>query len=627
MKLTLRNRITLGFIVNILVVLTTGIVYVTRVYRGAAGKSSEMMDWLLLTLIAVSLVLLIVVYFIILNQVKARNETRQLLQDNKHLLQSVIDSSANLVTIKKLNGEYLLVNEKFAKLFNLSISDIIGKTSADFMDPETANVFKESDLAVMREEKELHTEVVINLADGKHTYIAVKFPLFDASGRIYAVGGISTEITDRKITEDSMKEGDKFFQMSLDMLVIATEEKFLKINPSVSKVLGYDEKELLSKPWSDFIVEEDVEMTGNTISKLKQGVNTVNFENRWKCKDGSIKWLSWTATSNEIKGVPVFYAVAHDVTERRKVLESLKMFEQFFRMSFDLMVVANEKYFIKANPAYTRILGFDKSELGKAPFLSFIHPDDQERAKVEVEKLIKGTTMINFRARVRCKDKSYKWLEWNATTDMESGLLYGVARDVTDEVKLEEEERDMVQQLYEREQRLRLILDNIGDGVIVVNKEGQVVMANYIANALYQNDGEGEFQADLSELYDLYYPDEKTVFPSQNLPTERALRGEETEDVDVVIWDDEHQIKRRVLISGRPIVDQKNEVVAAVVTLKDISRYKQMEEELKEAKSKYRRAIGFKKSSDAETEEDEKNDDQEKKVQKPTGKNTNPGIE
>ena len=75
---------------------------------------------------------------------------------------------------------------------------------------------------------------------------------------------------------------------------------------------------------------------------------------------------------------------------------------------------------------------------------------------------------------------------------------------------------------------------------------------------------------------------------------ERAFKGEVTNDIDVVLWNPEKQEKKRVLLSGRPLIDQNDKVVAAVVTIKDISKYKQLEEELKETESKYRQLIGFK---------------------------------
>ena len=63
----------------------------------------------------------------------------------------------------------------------------------------------------------------------------------------------------------------------------------------------------------------------------------------------------------------------------------------------------------------------------------------------------------------------------------------------------------------------------------------------------------------------------------------------------MVLWSPNSQEKRRVLISGKPLIDQNNNVVAGIVTIKDISQYKKLEEELKESETKYRKLIGFKK--------------------------------
>jgi hypothetical protein len=74
------------------------------------------------------------------------------------------------------------------------------------------------------------------------------------------------------------------------------------------------------------------------------------------------------------------------------------------------------------------------------------------------------------------------------------------------------------------------------------------------------------------------------------------MKGEVSDDLEVVLVGHENNLKRRVLISGKPLVDQNENVVAAVITIKDISKYKQMEEDLKESELKYRQLIGFTKS-------------------------------
>ncbi|MDI1305956.1 MAG: hypothetical protein PSX42_14095 [bacterium] len=99
---------------------------------------------------------------------------------------------------------------------------------------------------------------------------------------------------------------------------------------------------------------------------------------------------------------------------------------------------------------------------------------------------------------------------------------------------------------------------------------------------------------DWSTKYNLYYPDEKTVFPAQNLPLDKALKGESTDDVEIIIEDSETKNKKRVIISGRPIIDENNYVIAAVANIKDITYYKELEVALEESEQKYRKLIGFK---------------------------------
>lgn len=167
--------------------------------------------------------------------------------------------------------------------------------------------------------------------------------------------------------------------------------------------------------------------------------------------------------------------------------------------------------------------------------------------------------------------------------------------------------------MYENEQKLNMILENISDGVIVVNTSKKVVLANYMANELFEIEDDSKISAHFSDHFKLFYPDEKTTFPLQNLPMERALIGESTDDVDVVLWNPEKNEKKRVLLSGRPLINTENQVVAAVVTIKDISRYKMIEKELKKTELKYRRLIGFNKNIEEQDKNQEQNNDEEKK--------------
>ena len=419
-----------------MVVVASGWIFITRLDKQRDKTLDAKLDWLEISLFGLSIILLIIVYFIIRAQLRAKNISQNQLSENKQLLQSIIDNTSNPIFIKKINGEYLLINKQYESLFHISNAEIIGKTDHDFLPKQVADAYRNSDLEVVKALRELKTEETIEQPEGSHTYIAVKFPLYDAEGRVYAIGGISTDITERKKLEESLKAADKFFNMSLDMMIIASD-KFIKINPSVTKTLGYAEEELLSKPFLDFVYPDDVEITLNEVAKLQKGALTINFENRYLCKDGSLKWILWTTSPDDSTGL--LYAVAKDITKQKENEESLKMADMFFNMSFDILTVAKGEHFIKINPALTKTLGYNQNDMDRIKFMDLIHPDDLKAANEVLAKHMEGNPIVNFRTRFLCKDGAFKWLDWNSNIDTKQGLFYSVGRDVTQMVQLENE--------------------------------------------------------------------------------------------------------------------------------------------------------------------------------------------
>lgn len=713
MKISFEKKIFIGFVVNLLVVIASAWIFISRLNKQRDQAMDSKLNWIELSLFLLSIVLLTIVYYIIRAQLRAKNISRDQLSENKQLLQSIIDNTSSPIFIKKINGEYVLINKQFESLFKISNDEITGKTDHDFLPKDIADAYRNSDLEVAKALRELKTEETIQQPDGAHTYIAVKFPLYDSTGRIYAIGGILTDISERKKLEESFKAADRFFTMSLEMMIILFKDKFIKVNPTVSKILGYSEEELLSIPYLEFVHPDDLEITKKEVAKLQTGSSTIKFENRQICKDGSIKWFIWSVfpdvstglfyavasditmrkenensliiadkfftmssdmfviierdtfvkvnpaftrilgyDQKDIVGKPflefihpedikvftdvvkklrvsdsvasyrvrarckdgtykwldwtstieihtgVIYAVANDVSELVENEESLKISNMFFDMAFDILTVAKDEHFIKINQAFTKTLGYTQEDMDRIKFMDLIHPDDKNRASEVLARHLKGESVVNLRTRFLCKDGSYKWLDWNSNIDLKLGVFYSAARDVTEIVQLESEQQTAIDDLYENEEKLRLIVENIGEGVIVANADKKIVLANDMANEIFGVEEDEKISPHLTDHFELYFPDEKTIFPSQSLPMERALSGEVTNDVEIVLWNPVSQQKRRVLMSGRPLVDQDDNVVAAVVTIKDISKYKQMEEELKESELKYRQLIGFKKSSD-----------------------------
>jgi len=124
---------------------------------------------------------------------------------------------------------------------------------------------------------------------------------------------------------------DKFFTLTLDMFfIVGLDGCFKQLNPMCQKTLGFTTKEFLSQPWIAFIHPEDQQSTLEQLDKLAISTDRIQFENRYRCKDGSYKWLLWNATLCQEQ--QLIYAVARDTTECKQAEEAQRESEERFRL-------------------------------------------------------------------------------------------------------------------------------------------------------------------------------------------------------------------------------------------------------------------------------------------------------
>jgi PAS domain S-box-containing protein len=121
-------------------------------------------------------------------------------------LQKLIDNTESNIYMKRVdNGQYLLVNREWERLFGVTRDRVINMTDHGVFPPELADQLRANDLRVAAEGKSVQYEETAQSADGERTYISVKFPVLDSTGEPYAVCGISTDITERKRAEDEIR--------------------------------------------------------------------------------------------------------------------------------------------------------------------------------------------------------------------------------------------------------------------------------------------------------------------------------------------------------------------------------------------------------------------------------------
>jgi PAS domain S-box-containing protein len=115
------------------------------------------------------------------------------------------------------------------------------------------------------------------------------------------------------VPSHSANDRERFFDLSIDLLAIANFDLyFTRLNPAWEKLLGFTSAELMARPYLDFVHPDDRARTLLAAQRIGRGETIVSFENRYRCQDGSYRWLLWSAMPSIEQ--QAFYAIAHDIT-------------------------------------------------------------------------------------------------------------------------------------------------------------------------------------------------------------------------------------------------------------------------------------------------------------------------
>src|SRR5215211_3261779 len=147
-----------------------------------------------------------------------RKRAENAVHDSEARLQSILDHAPVAIYIKDAGGRCLLANRRLGDILGRPRDQIIGKYDHELYPKEVADLIRANDERVLAENKAVHVEEVLDLPDGPHTFLSIKFPLPNAQGDPTTVCGITTDITDRKRAEEELKRTAAFREQFLGMV-------------------------------------------------------------------------------------------------------------------------------------------------------------------------------------------------------------------------------------------------------------------------------------------------------------------------------------------------------------------------------------------------------------------------
>lgn len=413
-------------------------------------------------------------------------------QSQKTLLKNI----PHKIFYKDLHSAYVLANEAFARDLGIKTEEIIDKTDFDFFPKRLAEKYRQDDKEIIKkgkpkelEEEYIHDENV----DIVNTY---KAPVKDINGKIIGIFGIFWDISKRKKAEEALRQSENKFRQFFEndpeyCYMISPDGKFVDINKSALKALGYKKFELIGQEIGMIYTPESQTKMKQLFRKWKRVGKLVNEEIIIQNKQGEKTTVLLSASNVKDKNGKILHSISvqKDINEikiaEQKMRESEETLSLIFNGVSDAIVFLDTKgRIIKMNKALVRIGGYtEKDLLGKSLIELKMFPVKSLMKMISEfnQRIKKGKVTPPYEVEVNRKDGRKITLEIHSAPLMKEGKLVGVGsilRDVTIQKKAEED-------LRASEERYRNLFESAPDALIVTDSAGHIVNCSLNSEAVY----------------------------------------------------------------------------------------------------------------------------------------------
>lgn len=420
--------------------------------------------------------------FAVARDVTEQRKLEQQLREQQNYSRGLIEASVDALVTVDPQGLITDVNEQMIRLTGESRQKLIGSPFTSFFtDPEraAAGVRKTFDEGMVK-----NYELVVRLKSGAETLVSFNAAIFkDTAGKVAGIFAAARDITDQKRLELELREQQTYNRgliesnidalMTTDPLGIITD-----VNRQMCTITGGTRETLIGTPFKNYFTDEKRAEDG--IRKVLAEGRVTNYELTVRAKDGKETMVSYNATTfkgedGRLRGV---FAAARDITAQKSLEDQLRQAQNYNRglieSSVDAMLtVAPDLTITDVNEQMIRLTGYRRDELIGSSFKDYF--TEPERAIAGVEKTLNKGYVTNYELLLRSRHRREILVSFNASVfkDTESNVrgIFAVARDVTEQRRLEE-------QLRESQNYNRGLIESSVDALVTVDPELVVTDVN-----------------------------------------------------------------------------------------------------------------------------------------------------
>ena len=388
---------------------------------------------------------------------------------------ALFEQSNDAVFILDLQGRHIQVNQRAADLFGYTVEELNQLSYRELVFPADLEDSWTTFQRLIAGEHIPPYECNLRHNDGHAVSAEINIEVVhDANGKPLHFQSILRDISERLRLETALRdqylELDGFFSVALDLLCIADMQgRFLKVNKAWETTLGFPVKELENRLFFDFVHPDDIAATREALAQLEQQSNVLNFTNRYRCQDGSYRYIEWRSHP----AGNILYAAARDITERKRMEESLRESEEKYRWLAEnisdgiLIYDAVQSKITYASATYDSqngrpigtSLGMDLDTIRDK-----IHAEDRAAVfQTIVDAIVSQRTTATYTYRAKHTAGHYAWHEDHAglhyAPDGTLLTIHITSRDITQRKQAQQQEFDL---LLEKE-RTRLLTRFVQD--------------------------------------------------------------------------------------------------------------------------------------------------------------------
>jgi PAS domain S-box-containing protein len=436
-------------------------------------------------------------------------------------VQQILNNATAMIYLTDSNGRYLYANRHFLNLLELPIERVVGFTAGDLFGAANTATIERNNAEVIASKRSMNFEELLELVKGPRTFLSNKFPLLDDEGEIYAVCGLSSDITDRKKIELGLQNATLALTPNAELSVFETLVQHMatalemdcaliaEMMPDGSSVslLALSIDGSLVEPFTYPLAGTpcmDVIRLGQPVAVLDE-VNTVYPDSQVDFGIGAKAYLAYplTDSSGTIHGLiavmrsrpliegevadhlmKIFAARASAELDTLDYQASLQASEEQYRSIFNasldgLAIYNKDGAVIECNPAFAAMHGLDEADVEQLNIQQFIPPESMHFHQQFVEKVSNGE-ILEFEAVALRKDGSQFYTEIKGVPIHYQGKLHlmSMQRDIS-------ERKHKEAALTKSENVLRATVESALDCIISTDREGRIVTFNPAAEATF----------------------------------------------------------------------------------------------------------------------------------------------